>query len=178
MWNMSRSTARTSIPPSYSYVAWHAFLSWKSASVIFVDHIRGTFFSYQMASNSTRECPTRTILKSNNSEAIEDLAWASFTIDRSGLSWLKTLADHVINLDEGGTEHFPPSLRRPFIYCVEWVGLDALEDVGSQIFVKLLNRLRICVEDLEVLYRVDKWAAIILEIIRSAKGVQHLTIKS
>ena len=34
---------------------------------------------------------SNTILKSNNSEAIEDLAWASFTIDRSGLSWLKML---------------------------------------------------------------------------------------
>ena len=121
---------------------------------------------------------SNTILKSNNSEAIEDLAWASFTIDRSGLPWLKTLANYIIDLNEGGTETFPPCLRRPFIYCVEWVGSDTLKDVGSEIFVKLLNCLHIGIEDLEVLRRDDKWAAIILEIIRSAEGAQNLAIQS
>ena len=47
--------------------------------------------------------------------------------------------------------------------------------VGSEKFVGLLNYLRVGVEDVNVL---SQWASLLLEIIRTPEGAQHLAIQS
>lgn len=119
-----------------------------------------------------------TVLKRNNNEEIADLAWASFMLDRSGRLWLNTLADYIVGLNGGATEPSPQGVVQTFIFCVESMGLDALEDVGKERFVVLLNHLHIGIRDLVLPGGCKTWSAILLEITQSAKEAQDLAIQS
>ena len=116
------------------------------------------------------------VLDSKNIEAITDLAWASFAFEGSGQLGLK-IVDRVVNRPGGVTEPFPRDLGRIFARCMEFLGLEALEYVEKQRFVELLNCLDIDFKDQGRMGRRDAWAAILLEIIQSPDGAQHLAIQ-
>ena len=116
------------------------------------------------------------VLKSNNTEAVIDLMWASVLIDKTGGLGLSICTDYVLNLCSAATESLPRELQKVFITCVGRTGLGAPEKVGKGRFVDLLNRLRIGIECLW--YHRDTWAMVLLEIIRSPEDARNLTAQS
>ena len=119
------------------------------------------------------------ILKGNDSEAVADLAWASYMVDESGILGLSTCADYLGDPLGGATKPVNQELRDIFLVCVERKGLGALRDVGKEKFVKLLNHLHISVDDTLRYSKSDTWPAILLEIIQSTDGdARNLAIQS
>ena len=118
-----------------------------------------------------------TILSSNNSQAVTDLAWASFMIDESGHLGLSICMNYVLDCYDRATEPFPPDLQTVFAFCVECVGLDALEKLGRERFVKSLNCLHIGTRDTSI-SSGSAWAELLLEITQSTEDTQHLAIQS
>ena len=119
-----------------------------------------------------------TVLKSNNSEAITDLARASLLIDGSGQLGLNIFVDYIANLRDGDTKPFPQGLRQTFIFCVER-SLGALGNVGEEPrLVESLNSLHIGIDDLDHDKGREAWSRMLLEIIQSTEGAQRLDIHS
>ena len=118
-----------------------------------------------------------TVLESNDSEAIADLVWASFMVDKSCRLGLSVCADYIIDFCSGTTEPFPQTVQKLFLHCVAVTGFDALEDVGKERFVKLLNRLHIGIGDI-VISSGRTWTEILLEIIQSTERAGHLAVQS
>ena len=78
------------------------------------------------------------VLKSNNSEAVADLAWASFMFDGSGQLGLSLFANHIVDLRGVATEPFSRDLRQTFVLCVGYrEGLGAFKNVGEERTVEL-----------------------------------------
>ena len=118
------------------------------------------------------------VLKSNNSEAVTDLAWVSYMIDESGGLGLSVCANYIVDQVRGGAaELFPPDLQNIFLTCVGKIGFKALEDVGKERFVKLLNNLHIGIKDTWSHSKPETWTAILLEIIQSPEA-RNLAIQS
>ena len=117
------------------------------------------------------------VLKSNNSEAVVDLAWGSLTSDSSGGLALSICANYIIDHCNGATESFSQELRSAFFSFVNVIGFGALEKVGKGRFVELLNRLQIGIESTACLSRRDAWVVTLLEIIGSAEGVRNLALQ-
>ena len=116
------------------------------------------------------------VLKSNNTEAVIDLMWASVLIDGTGGLGLSICTDYVLNLCSAATEPLSQKLQEIFITCVGRTGLGAPEKVGKGRFVDLLNRLRI---DIEYLWGGrDTWAMVPLKIIRSPEDARNLAAQS
>ena len=121
---------------------------------------------------------SNTVLKSNDSEAVVDLAWASLMIDTSGRLGLSICADYILDFSGGVTKPFPKNLRQIFIFFVERMGLDGLKNVGKERFVRLLNHLHIDIEDMGCFRGCNPWTAILLEIVQSTEEARHLAIQS
>ena len=119
------------------------------------------------------------VLKSNNSEAVADLAWASFMFDGSGQLGLSLFANHIVDLRGVATEPFSRDLRQTFVLCVEYgEGLGAFKNVGEERFVELLNCLHIGIEDLDHAGGCEVWSRMLLEIVQSTEEAQYLDIHS
>ena len=117
-----------------------------------------------------------TILNTKNSEAIIDLACASYMVGNFNQGLM--VCDHYIAMD---IEPFAPSekadrLRKVFSACVGLSGVGAFEVVGERSFVNLLNCLHIGLDDLIVPAKTTEWAAVLLAIIESPKEFGPLTI--
>ena len=120
-----------------------------------------------------------TVLKSKDDEAVTDLAWASYMVDESGILGLNVCADYIVESRGRGTEPVPQELQYIFLIFVERRGLSALEDVGKERFVRLLNNLHIGVNDASSYGNSNTWPTILLEIIQSADNeAQNLTVQS
>ena len=119
-----------------------------------------------------------TVLECHDSEAVTDLIYASYIIDHSGQLALRICANYAVDLNRRGTEPFSPRMRGIFSRCIESGGLVALEEMGEERFVGLLNRLHVGVEDVVVSSRLTAWTTILLEIIQSPEGARHLAIQS
>ena len=68
---------------------------------------------------------------------------------------------------------FSSRLRGFVIRSVEVIGYEGFEEVGVEIFTGLLNYFHVCVEDMD-----DKhgWIQLLLDVIQSPGGAQHLAI--
>ena len=164
----------------------HSYADWKVLLLLSLEvgfrHIRPSGSNFWHPPTFTVAEPHQevfdAVLKSNDSESITDLAWASLTIDRSGQLGLNILINHIVNLRGEATEPFPQGLRQTFIFCGQFIGSDALGHVGEERFVESLNCLRIGSGDLEDFGSGDKWSAMLLKIVQSTKGAQHLAVQS
>ena len=97
--------------------------------------------------------------------------------DKNGGLGLSICANYILDHRSGATEPFPQELQEIFILCVQSAGFAALEKVGKERFVELLNHLNIGIKDLR-LREYGTWIAILLEIIRSTEEARHLAIQS
>ena len=119
------------------------------------------------------------VCDSRDSEAITDLAWASLGIDVSGERGLD-IVNKLVNPHDGVTEPFPQGLGRTFTFLAGHMGSAAVRRVGGGRFIELLDRLDINLKDhypLPSNYVRDRWAVILLEIIRLPDGVQCLATR-
>jgi len=66
---------------------------------------------------------------------------------------------------------FSPRLRRSVIRSVEIIGWEGFEGVGVERFVELLDHLHVTIGDMDEVY---SWEELLLDIIRSPEGTQHL----
>ena len=114
------------------------------------------------------------VLKSNDTEAVIDLMYASVLIDGSGGLGLSICTDYVLDLCSGATEPLPRELQEIFTICLGRIGPGAPEKVGKGRFVDLSNRFRI---DIERLRGDSAWATAVLEIIQSPKDARNLAVQ-
>ena len=118
-----------------------------------------------------------TVLEINNTGAIIDLACA-LSIANYSADGLRICADHILDLRDEATKPFHPHLRWIFVITVRRRGFKTLEDVGKERFVKMLNHLHIDINDVWFPGNRQAWSAILLEIIQSVGGAQHLAIST
>lgn len=111
------------------------------------------------------------VFKSGNSEAIADLlhAWTSSSNFHEPHASLNTCASYLIDLRN--LQPFSSRLRRFTIHSVRLIGYQAFEQVGTKVFIGLLNVLHIGVKDVD---RKVRWARFLLDIIQSSEGIQYL----
>ena len=114
----------------------------------------------------------------DDGEAVTDLAWASFLIDESSEVGFSVCANFILKYHSRAA--IPLDLWETFICIVEATGCRALQHVGKQRCVELLNLLRIGIQDRKTrrgLCENRHWAEVLLEIVQSTEG-QHLAIQS
>ena len=70
--------------------------------------------------------------------------------DKNGGLGLSICANYILDHRSGATEPFPQELQEIFILCVQSAGFAALEKVGKERFVELLNHLNIGIKDLRL----------------------------
>ena len=109
------------------------------------------------------------VLRSNNTEAVTDLVWASLMFDETGALGLSICADYIIDHHGKITEPSSRYLRSFFTEYVTQMGSDAPERVGREKFVELLNGLHIDVGEVWPWQRMS-WGAILMEIIWSTEA--------
>lgn len=118
-----------------------------------------------------------TVFKSNDGEAIADLLCA-FTITDSFLLPTYALLDictrYIADLPNRATVLLSPRLRQCVIRYLGCMGFRIFQEVDAGEFVGLLNRLHVGVEDVggEL-----TWGPILLGVMGSPDGVQHLAIQ-
>ena len=118
-----------------------------------------------------------TVLKSNDGEAVTDLIYASFLVDRSRQLALRICANYIVDLTRGASEPFSPRLRGIFSRCVESGRLVALAGMGEEGFVELLNRLHVGIRDMELPFGHNQWVRVLLKITQSPGGARRLAIQ-
>lgn len=116
-----------------------------------------------------------TVLRSNEGEAVTDLVYASCAVDQTLRLPLGICTTYITKLCGNEIGPFSPRLRRVFAFCVGTISSAAVEEVGQEKFTELLNCLHLEVEDLEDLVM---WTDILLKIIQSPMGIQHLDVQS
>jgi len=113
------------------------------------------------------------VFKSQESEVIADLlhAWTTESgSHKSAYALLGFCAGHLVGLRN--LVPFSSRLRRLVIRSVELIGYKGFEGAGVERFAELLNHLHVAVEDMD---RKGNWAKLLLDIIRSSEGTQHLS---
>ena len=162
----------------------HSYEDWETLLLLSLEvgfrHMHSPHFWPSLMQFHTELYPDvfNTVLNSNNSEAVTDLALASLMIDSSGSLGLNICAEYIVGLHSGATEPFPEDFQRFFILCVGEVGFNGVEKVGKEKFVKSLNRLHLSIEDLWNFCAHDPWTMILLEIVQSTEEAQNLAIQS
>ena len=112
------------------------------------------------------------VFRSRKSEAIADLlqAWTTEDIlSHYADDMLGICTGHLIKLDN--LVPFSPRLRRLVIRFVEIVGYQGFEGAGVGKLIELLDHLHVTAEEMD---RPSKWASLLLSVIRSPEGIQHL----
>ena len=112
------------------------------------------------------------VFESRDSEVIADLlyAWTSSSNEHQPYASLGMCAEHLIGLCH--LQPFSPRLQLLVIRAVELIGYQAFEQAGVEEFVRLLNSLHVSFWDME---DNVKWARLLLDIIKSSDGIQHLS---
>ena len=115
-----------------------------------------------------------TVLRGDNSEAIADIALASYAIDDYRGLVASICANHIVDSCSGTAR--PPSLRlHKFLFqVIESNSFGTLEEMGQGRLVELLNHLQICIEDVTC---PQIWNALLLGIIQSSEGALRLAIQ-
>ena len=111
----------------------------------------------------------RTVLESNNAEAVTALVWASLMFDRTGELGLRICADYIIDHRGRITEPSSRHLRSFFTNHVVRMGSYAVKKVGKERSVQVLNGLHIGIEKAGHRER-GSWSEILVEVIRFAKA--------
>ena len=109
------------------------------------------------------------VFESADDEAIADLlhAWTSTSDSHEPPTWFKTCARHLIELRSPS-----PRLRRLIIRSVGLIGFSGSEQVGAEGFARLLDDLRVSVEDMDA---TTDWTLLLLDVVRSPEGTRHLS---
>lgn len=111
------------------------------------------------------------VFKNGSGEAIADLlhAWTSSSHFHEPHESLNLCASYLINLHN--LCPFSLRLRKFIIHSVRLIGYQPFEQVGIEEFVGLLSDLDIGIEDMD---RKVQWAKLLLDIVQSSEGIQHL----
>ena len=113
------------------------------------------------------------VFKGQNSEAIGDFLHA-WTMDNN----LPAPAGEMVGICTGhlvglhNLAPFSPRLRQLIIRFAERAGYKGFEGAGVQKLVELLDHLHVTHVEMD---RTDKWAPLILDVIRSSEGPQRLS---
>jgi len=113
------------------------------------------------------------VFQSQESESIADLlhAWtAKRKYHERPLDLLGFCLVHLVGLHN--LVPFSPRLRRLIIRSIELIGYKGFEGVGVERFIRLLNHLRVTVEDMD---KKGNWGKLLLDTIQSSEGTQHLS---
>ena len=109
------------------------------------------------------------VFKSGDEEVIADLlhAWTSHSDFHQPFPSLGMCAGHIVGLQPSSRR-----LQRLVIRSVELIGPRGFDEIGVTEFCRLLDRLRVDVEDMD---REDRWANLLTYIIRRPEGVRCLS---
>ena len=152
-----------------SYKDWKTLLLLSLEVSVRRSYSSGWPFSNPFTGGEIHQGVYETVLESNNNEAVTDLVAASSMFDESDGLVLRICADYIVDR-HGSIEPFSKHLRNFFASSVARTGFDALEKVGKERFVELLNRLHIGIEEARGLDSSSVWAAILLQLIRSTEA--------
>jgi len=111
------------------------------------------------------------IFRDGDSGAIVDLlrAWTSQSNSHQPYMSLNLCAGHLVKLHR--LQPFSPGLRQLLIHTVELIGYQGFKRVEVERFAGLLDDLHVCIEDMG---NKIQWAKLLLDIIRSSRGIQNL----
>ena len=109
------------------------------------------------------------VFGSTDDEAIADLlqGWTSTSDSHEPPPWLDVCARHLVDLRSPSQR-----LRRLVIRSVGLIGYSGFERVGVDGFVRLLDDLRVSVEDMD---ETTDWTRLLLDVIKSREGVRRLS---
>ena len=112
------------------------------------------------------------VFGSHQDEVIADFlcAWTSKSRLHGPPTSLIMCAKHLIDLPN--LDSFSPRLRRLVVQAVGLIGHQGFEEVGVGCFVGLLNRLRVCVDDVD---SRSIWTGLLLGVIGSPEGRDRLS---
>ena len=110
-----------------------------------------------------------TVLKSNNSEAVTDLVWASLMFDKTGGLGLSICADYIIDRRGRITEPSSQHLRSFFTDHVARMGSWAFLVEGRERSAEVLNTVHIGVEEAGTWERFS-WSETLVDIIEFAEA--------
>ena len=112
------------------------------------------------------------IFESGNGEAIADLLHA-LTVQNSHRDPAHTLLNvctgHLVDLHD--RVPFSSRLRQLVIRSVQVIGYKGFEGVGVERFIRLLNHLRVTLQDMS---EVFSWANLLLDALKTSEGIRHL----
>jgi hypothetical protein len=114
------------------------------------------------------------VFKNGDNEALADLlhAWIIYQ-QQLPPTVLEMCAQHLIGLQK--MQPFPPRLRQLIIQSIASIsGHQASELVGVEEFTGFLNNLCVSVGEIEIKDQ-DDWGLLLLRIIQSSNGIQHLS---
>ena len=109
------------------------------------------------------------VFKSQNSEAIADLLHA-WSLRYRSCELAATCARHLVGLHN--LIPFSPRLRQLVIRFTGVAGCEGFEGAGVEKLIGLLDHLHVTVEDMDA---KDFWMELLLDVIRSSEGIQHLS---
>ena len=113
------------------------------------------------------------VFKGQNSEAIGDFLHA-WTMDddlpEPAGEMVGICGGHLVGLHN--LVPFSPRLRQLIIRFAERAGYKGFEGAGVEKLVELLDHLHVTVEEMD---DTDKWASLLLDVIRSSEGPQRLS---
>ena len=111
------------------------------------------------------------VFGSQQDEIIADFlhAWTSEGNYHEPHTSLILCAKHLVDLPN---TYSSPRLRRLVVRSVGLIGHQGIEEVGAESFVGLLNRLRVCVDDVDPR---SAWMDLLLGVIGSPEGKDHLS---
>ena len=113
------------------------------------------------------------VFKSENGEAIADFlhAWTvDYDLPREMGEIVGICTGHLVGLHD--LVPFSPRLRRLVIRFVERASYKGFAGAGVEKLIELLNHLHVAAEEMD---RLDKWASLLLDVIRSPEGIQRLS---
>jgi len=110
------------------------------------------------------------VFGSGDSEAIADLlcAWNSA---HASYPQLGICAEHLIGLHH--LHPFSSRLHSYVIYAIEDIGYQEFEQVGIEGFIRLLNDLQVCIQDMSYM---PSWIGLLMDTIQSSEKIQHLSL--
>ena len=113
------------------------------------------------------------IFKSQKSEPIADLlhAWtAGYVFTEQAGAMINIGTGYLVDLNN--LLPFSPRLRRLVIRFVGLAGYKGFVGAGVEKLTELLDHLHVTVEDVD---RKKDWMSLLLDVIRSSEGIQHLS---
>ena len=112
------------------------------------------------------------VFGSQQDEIIADFlcAWTSRSLGHEPPPSLIMCTKHLVDLRN--LDSSSPRLRRLIVRSVRLIGHQGIEEVGIESFIGLLNRLCVCVDDVD---SRSEWTGILLDVINSPEGRGRLS---